>query len=178
MKRTMVLVSAFCLMFVFAASTSNADEFSKGQTVYVPATLLSLPSPSGGTQSFLTRVIIRNLDVNNHITLTSVAFYDSIGNLATLYLQGVPFSDFVSGSVTINPLSSDSFLVSPFMTAPLGEPFPSWVTDAGGGRPFFIVKWEANNKVVAPYIEGATIVLNNGIYNGFGYRKGVVLEEK
>jgi hypothetical protein len=178
MKKMTVLVPLVCFLSLFAATTSNAAELSKGQSVYVPATVLSLPSPGGGTQLFVTRVLIRNVDSNNPITLTSVAFYDSDGNLATLYLPGGPFSDFISGSESISPLSSDSFLVSPFITVPAGDPFPSWVTDAGGGRPFFIVKWEANGKVGAPYIEGATIVLNNGIYNGFGYRKGVVLEEK
>ena len=163
MKRTALVLSvAFCLIFlstsVFAGKATGNK--SLGQTVYVPASYNSHP-----VHDYYTRIAIRNIDPAGKITVTSVAFYDPDGNWV---------KEFLVADLDIDSWSSKTYAASPNTLNQLAR-YPR-----EGGRPFFIVKWEAEAKVIPPSIGGAILVWDFVDFKARGimHTSGKVIEEK
>ena len=158
MKKAVFFVSiALCLILLSTTAFAWGEiKRSKGQTVYVPAT-----STEVAGQLTYTRVIIRNIDPNNSITVNSVSFYDPNGGFV---------QEFLAEPVTVGPWKS----ISDFII--FGDPiYPS---DAG--RPFFVVEWQADNWVIPSSIVASQGVLVPGTFELRGWDKlqGIVIKEK
>ena len=111
-------------------------------------------------------MIVRNLDPDNDIILTSVVFHAP---------DGSPVYQYLTETVRIEPWSSISYKTG---YAYLGIPR----YDKEGGRPFFIVEWESDKKVIAPNIDAA---VSFSVPDGTGFKVlstgkeiGKVIEEK
>jgi len=135
MKKHLLLIPLFLLI---ALNTAHADEIlalSAGQTVYVPA--YSHIYIGNREKPFLLTVTlhVRNVDPKNSITLRSVDYYDSNGNLLKKYL---------SKPLTLRPLSSSRHVV------PRNE-------KQGGAGAGFIVSWTAEKAVNSPIVETVMI---------------------
>ena len=109
-------------------------EVVDGQTVYVP--VYSHIFSEGGQAYLLEATLsIRNSDPNQQITIESVRYYDTKGQLV---------EDFIEGSVALGPLETTSFLVEK--------------SDArGGSGANFIVVWNAVEPVYEPIIEAVMV---------------------
>ena len=132
MKKLVILI----VLFVAAAQgPARAESLSSGQTLYVPA--YSHITIGNRNKPFLLTVTVhvRNADPKNAITLTSVDYYDSNGNLIKRYLNR---------PVIIRPLSSSRHVV------PRDE-------RQGGSRAGFLVSWKADRKVNPPVVESVMI---------------------
>ena len=140
-----LIVLTMAMSWGVGASADNVARASHG-TVYVPASWQQLPftTPVGGVNQYIvSRLIIRNTDMNDSITLNSVRFHGPEGELV---------HEFVTDPITLSALSSTSFLAN---TGTLG--IPAYTTD--GGRPSFIVEWGAPTKVNMPIIENLQVVV-------------------
>ena len=119
---------------VFAFGTVTK---SRGQIVYASASYIT------GGVSTASRLVIRNLDPNNSITVNSVDFYDPDGVLVFSFPQAADGSTFPK---EIDPLASISVWAHPYVLVPEGVyPSPSSL-----GRHSFLVDWEADRVVNAP----------------------------
>jgi len=135
MKKHLLLIPLFLLI---ALNTAHADELlalSAGQTVYVPA--YSHIYIGNREKPFLLTVTlhVRNVDPKNSITLRSVDYYDSNGNLLKKYLSKL---------LTLRPLSSSRHVV------PRNE-------KQGGAGAGFMVSWTAEKAVNSPIVETVMI---------------------
>jgi hypothetical protein len=135
MKKHLFLIPLF---FLIALNTACADELSAlsvGQTVYVPA--YSHIYIGNREKPFLLTVTlhVRNVDPKNSITVRSVDYYDSNGNLLKKYLPK---------PLTLRPLSSSRHVV------PRNE-------KQGGAGAGFLVSWSAEKAVNPPIMETVMI---------------------
>ena len=160
-----LLMTSICFGFIFfysLAFAGGAIKKSKGQTLYVSTSYNcswdELNDTCAGPSSF-SRLIIRNVDPYNSITVTSIELIDPDGDIAHV------FQDFPQH---INRFSSISVLANNNTLAPL-LPWP-----LSGGRPFFLVKWEAAVKVIPPLM-GTTVVTPSGELLTL---KGIVIDEE
>ena len=146
-KRYGILLVLFsALLWSAGVSAKDVPRASKG-TVYVPASYQELFINSAVTQRIVSRLFIRNTDMDNSISVNSVRFYDPDGNYVWEY---------VIDSMILSPLASTSFAAnSSTLSVP---PYPQ-----DGGRPFFIVEWSASAKVNTPIIENARVFVQGGI---------------
>jgi hypothetical protein len=167
MKRTALILSvAFCLIFlstaVFAGKPTDSKSF--GQTVYVPAAYNDYPN----NQRVITRIVIRNIDPAEKITVTSVAFYDPYGNFVKEFLGNpvVPVDIEYWSSKTYAANSVTLSGVTPYLY--------------DEGRPCFIVKWEAEDKVIAPMINSGVAAWDTvtNRFMGLMTTSGKVIEEE
>ena len=146
-KRYLILlVLSFAVFCGSAALAKDVPKASQG-TVYVPASYQELFINSVVTQRIVSRLFIRNTDMDNSISVNSVRFYDPDGNFVR---------EFVIDSMTLSPLASTSFAANG-TTLPV-SPYPQ-----DGGRPFFIVEWSASAKVNTPIIENARVFVQGDI---------------
>ena len=146
-KRYGILLVLFsALLWSAGISAKDVPRASQG-TVYVPASYQELFINSAVTQRIVSRLFIRNTDMENSISVNSVRFYDPDGNFVR---------EFVIDSMTLSPLASTSFAANS-TTLPV-SPYPQ-----DGGRPFFIVEWSASAKVNTPIIENARVFVQGGI---------------
>jgi hypothetical protein len=136
----------------------------KAQTVYVPATFQFWPG-----QTSATRVVIRNIDPDATITLTSVAFYYN-GE------EGI-VKEFVVSPLGVAPWDSVSYHTK---AIDITEVPLYGVDDWNGRRPFFVVKWETQKKALPPIIEGCRFLNAPGglVASGWDITPGTVLWEK
>jgi hypothetical protein len=166
-KIAVVLTFAVAFCFVLGSVTvAFACVKCLGQTVYVPGTYNKISD----YEVTVTRIIIRNLDPNTPITLTSVNFYDPNGTLAWEYVDE-------EAPEVIQPMASFSYVASPMIPG-----FPDRYPREGG-RPYFIVKWEANERVLKPSCSAALLTyspLNEGseiwVNRSLGVGKGRIIE--
>ena len=146
-KRYGILLVLFsALLWSAGVSAKDVPRASKG-TVYVPASYQELFINSAVTQRIVSRLFIRNTDMDNSISVNSVRFYDPDGNFVWEY---------VIDSMILSPLASTSFAANS-STLPV-PPYPQ-----DGGRPFFIVEWSASAKVNTPIIENARVFVQGDI---------------
>ncbi len=146
-KRYGILLVLFsALLWSAGISAKDVPRASKG-TVYVPASYQELFINSAVTQRIVSRLFIRNTDMDNSISVNSVRFHDPDGNLVR---------EFVIDSITLSPLASTSFGAS-------GTTLPVLPYPQDGGRPFFIVEWSASAKVNTPIIENARVFVQGDI---------------
>jgi hypothetical protein len=133
---------------------------SCGQTVYVPGTAAEMQDAFT-----FTRAIFRNVDPDKAVTITSLAGYNNEGDF---------IEEFLEEPVPVEPWHSYSAIRM------IGSPYavPPYV-----GRPFFILEWEANGKVITPNITGQVIDWGGPDTNSPGIRNsvfvpGIVIEER
>ena len=147
-RHLFLLVLSFAVLCGSVALAKNVPKASQG-TVYVPASYQELFINSAVTQRIVSRLFIRNTDMDNSINVDSVRFHDPDGNFV---------KEFVIDSMSLSPLASTSFAANS-TTIPV-SPYPQ-----DGGRPFFIVEWSAPAKVNTPIIENARVFVQ-GDLNG------------
>lgn len=116
------------------SATSGTDETvaSTGSkhAVYVPV-YSHIYRGRGRPVLLATMLSIRNTDPKNPITITSVRYYDTSGNLLRAYLQK---------PMRLNPMASTEFLVENTDTA-------------GGSGANFVVDWAEQGEVSRPIVE-------------------------
>lgn len=136
---TSVLVLILAALIPCISLASEKVLLSKGQTVYVPA--YSHIYSGNREQAMLLTVTlsIRNVDLNNAITLNKVEYYETQGKLLRQYLDK---------PVTLKPLESTRYIV------PQKD-------EAGGSGANFIVVWEAKKEVNPPIVESVMIGTQN-----------------
>jgi hypothetical protein len=102
MEKSSLLILVTIFISVLLSATSFAEETVKkstGQTVYLPAMYNDFSSYDGKGKKVIdqigvTRIIVRNTDLNNDISLVSVKFYGPEGELVKEYLsenENIPF---------------------------------------------------------------------------------------
>jgi len=174
MKRTALILSVvFCLIFLSTAAFAGDQNVEKsfGQTVYVPAAWNN--SDYGDyTQTITTGLIIRNIDPHKQIKVNKVEFYGP----DLLFPDNSPlmYRDFLDGpGVEISSWRSISYRTFASGVDPFGQ---------GLDRPFFIVGWEANGRVIPPIITSSIGVINlddpYGYFRAFTIISGKVIKEK
>ena len=125
------------------AGTAGAEShiaLSGGQTVYVPIYSHIYSGLKGRPFSLAATLSIRNTDPQNPITLVSVKYFDSDGNLVKEYLDK---------PAELKPMASTRYIL------PEGD-------TTGGSGANFLVKWTSQKKVNPPLIEGVMIGTRSG----------------
>ncbi len=155
LKNRTYLIAAIWLAALLNPGQSAAEEIlSRGQLLYVPV-YWRLPSSARGDTLRLTVTLnIANTDQKNAIILKRVDYYGSAGNLAASYLQQ---------QETLRPMASDERIIK----------------DTIHGRDIrgsFLVEWESETPVSAPYVEA---IMGRGFDDSIGFTSQArVLEEK
>jgi hypothetical protein len=116
------------------SSLAHADEaimLSKGQTLYVPA-YSHIYAGNRELPLLLTVTLsIRNVDPQQSITLTSVEYYGTKGEMLKKYVEQ---------SVVLGPLESTRYIVP-------------YKDKAGGSGANFVVTWKSEKAVNIPIVE-------------------------
>jgi hypothetical protein len=172
MKKIMLILSvAFCLIFICTSSSFAFFFKSYGQTVYVGTGFLTWSSDGVNYYSW-SRIVIRNVDPDTPIRVKRVNFYgQNIPHPPTKPL--LPVKEFLSEDVNIAPWTSIAYKAN---QGTLGVPPYSPNND----RPFFIVEWEADERIIPPSI-GALIYISKVSLNDIidtKFIKGLVIERK
>jgi hypothetical protein len=162
MKKHKITRRVLSALFVLSlagimVSASQADSglaISAGQTVYVPIYSHIYSGLKGRPFNLAATLSIRNTDPKHPISLISVKFYDSEGELVKEYLNN-PFE--------LKAMASTRYILTEADTA-------------GGSGANFLVKWKSNTKVNPPLIEGVMIGTRSGQGISFVSR-GQVIEE-
>ncbi len=125
-----------------------------GQMVYVP--VYSHIYAKGGKPFLLeTTLSIRNSDPNEDITIASVGYYDTNGNL---------IKDYLDQPLLLKPLATVEFLVAQKEIE-------------GGSGANFIVEWISDTMVNKPVIEAVMVGIEGQISISF-VRTGVAIEKQ
>jgi hypothetical protein len=143
------------LVSSFAGADSGAGGYT-GQTVYVPAYSHVYVGEKGHSFNLAVTLIIRNTDLANPITVTSVEYHDSHGKLVKSFLEN-PRQVAALASV-------DFFLKESDVT--------------GGLAPTFVVRWKADKPVNEPIMESVMIGARSGQGISFVVRGQSVKEGK
>ena len=162
MKKLLVLI-AVCLGLTLITGSvlakpptdgdSNVDK-SMGQTLYLPLAHMDLSYDPAGDgqilfQYIFNRMLIRNTDPNNQLTVTSLEIYDPDGQLIT---------ELIDTPIVLGPLASTSYTI------------PSDIPRNDGtiaGRHCALVTWQADDYVVQPNIATAFVW---GVREGSGWK--------
>jgi hypothetical protein len=148
MKKKRKVQYLFCLFLaVMLASiltpTVRAAEDVKlttGQTVYVPIYSHIYIGLKGRPFDLAATLSVRNTDPKNSITITSVKYYDTDGNLIKEYLDA---------PIQLKALASARYIITE------GD-------KTGGSGANFIVKWKSTAAVNPPIIAGVMIGTRSG----------------
>jgi len=125
-----------------------------GQMVYVP--VYSHIYVKGGKPFLLEATLsVRNTDPNEDITIASVRYYDTNGNLIKAYLEN---------PMLLKPLATAEFLVAQKEIK-------------GGSGANFMVKWVSDTKVNQPVIEAVMIGIEGQTSISF-VRTGVAIDKQ
>lgn len=125
-----------------------------GQMVYVP--VYSHIYAKGGKPFLLEATLsVRNSDPTEDITIASVRYYDTNGNL---------IKDYLEKPMLLKPLATAEFLVAQKEIE-------------GGSGANFMVKWVSDTKVNEPVIEAVMIGIESQTSISF-VRAGIAIEEK
>jgi hypothetical protein len=124
------------IMGCLIAGPAEAEvKLSKGQTVYVPVYSHIYTGPKSHPMQLTSTLSIRNTDTDSPITILSVDYYDSKGNLVSQYL---------TENVSLKALASARYIVKEY-------------DKSGGSGANFIVKWSSKEKVTPPIVESIMI---------------------
>ena len=165
MKKVTFLLS-LALSLSMATGAFALCQQSIGQTIIVAASYNDISA--GQKEVAVCRLIVRNIDRQKSMTLTSACFYSP---------QGTQVKEFVTTAVTIGPLASVSYVV-------YGATLPGIpIYSKDGGRPSFIVKWQSTASMCAPIISVAHFIMRQYSATVWGQEAmasslGTVLEEK
>ena len=125
-----------------------------GQMVYVP--VYSHIYAKGGKPFLLEATLsVRNTDTNEDITIASVHYYDTNGNL---------IKDYLEKPMLLKTLATAEFLVAQKEIA-------------GGSGANFIVEWVSDTKVNQPVIEAVMIGIEGQTSISF-VRSGIAIEKQ
>lgn len=128
-------------------------EILVGQTVYVP--LYSHVYQGEGERLLLAGTLsIRNTDPEHNLTISSVRYYDTRGELVR---------DFLETPLTLSPMGSTDFLIKESDTS-------------GGSGANFLVEWVSDQPVGEPIIEAVMVGRKDGGAMAFA-RSGAVIKQ-
>ena len=150
MVLSIIVTLALLVMPAFPKDKDSDDgknqniQTSRGQTLYVPAIYVDFSYQGVLAQIGNSRLIIRNIDPETPITVLLADFYSPAGDLVHSYIEE---------PVTVEPFASITYAATPSALNNLA------LYDKDGGRPFFLVKWESNDKVCPPIIESARVFM-------------------
>jgi len=144
-------LSRLCLVVWIAGALAgpvhacDAPELSTGQTICVPA--YSHIYSANNEQPFLLTVTlsIRNVDLQNQITITKVDYYETQGKLLEEHLDT---------AIVLQPPGSLRYVI------PESD-------ESGGSGANFIVKWTADKRVNPPIVE--TIMIGTQMQQGVSF---------
>ena len=143
MKRPSLLTLFACIAgagISLHAQSAQDLGLSRGQTVYVSVYSNILTAPKGIPFSLEATLIIRNTDMTSGLTVTTVDFYDTEGQLVKKFFEQ---------PVSLRPLETKHIYL------PEKEA-------RGGLGANFIVRWSAEQEVNAPIIECLMIGTKSG----------------
>ena len=123
-----------------ASRAAEDGILTTGQTIYVPIYSRIYSGLKGRPFDLAATLSIRNTDPNNLITITSVKYYDTDGNLIKEYLDA---------PIQLKALASTKHIITE------GD-------KTGGSGANFIVKWKSNAAVNSPIIQGVMIGTRSG----------------
>ena len=155
--KQIVFVVFFFLLTSSFATPGHADSgisLSAGQTVYVPIYSHIYSGLKGSPFSLAATLSIRNTDPRHSITLVSIKFYDSAGNL---------IKEYIDKPAELKAMASTRFILTEGDTT-------------GGSGANFLVKWQSRTKINPPLIEGVMIGTRSGQGISFVSR-GQVIDE-
>ncbi len=126
---------SICLITPLSLHAEKIVELSNGQTIYAPA--YSHIYSGDREKPFLLTVTlsIRNIDPKHTITITTVDYYETQGDL---------LKNFLDKPVTLKPLESMRYVI------PQKD-------KTGGSGANFIVKWKSDKSVNPPIVESLMI---------------------
>ena len=125
-----------------------------GQMVYVP--VYSHIYAKGGKPFLLEATLsVRNSDPNKDMTIASVRYYDTNGNM---------IKDYLEKSMLLKPLATAEFLVAQKEIE-------------GGSGANFVVEWTSDTRVNQPVIEAVMIGIEGQTSISF-VRTGIAIEKK
>ena len=130
----LIALLLFLLPAVDTAATDLAEK-STGQTVYVPAYSHIYHGYKDAPLLLAVTLSIRNTDMANPITISTVDYYDTRGTL---------LRHFINAPVTLGPLGSERYIISQ-------------KDKSGGSGANFIVTWQAQAPINPPIIETVMI---------------------
>jgi len=166
MKRTvLILPVAISLIFMFSAicAADGGIQNCSEQTLIVGASYTKLSTLEGPEQFVWSSFTVRNVDPQHEINVVRVDFFDPEGN-------PVDVSFLPNGHVVIDSYESKTWVAS---RSTLFYPFyPNGVSEynSGDGRPFFIVKWVADKKVINPMIASTAVLVEPDIPSTIDYK--------
>jgi len=128
----LLLVLFFWTLPLIAGEKAGASD---GQTIYVPA--YSHIYIGDKAKPFLLTVTlsIRNIDMKNHIMITTVEYYETQGRLLKKYLDN---------PITLKPMESLRYVIPE-------------KDKSGGSGANFIVEWKSEKPVNPPIVEAIMI---------------------
>ena len=152
---TLLFSLATVALFSLPASAGRTLEISSGQKVYVPVYSHVYQGIKGKPYNLSALLSIRNVDVNDSITITAVKYYDDHGELMKNYF---------AQPVVIPPMGTKEVYL------------PERDTKGGSGANF-TVQWESGTKVSVPIIQA--VMIGTAATQGISFVcNGVVIEEK
>ena len=125
----------FLTLVTAGSSPLWAGQLSTGQALYVPAYSHIYIGHKSRAYKLSITLSIRNIDPKASLTLTTVDYHDTDGNLSKHFLQS---------PVVLGPMASTRYVV------PIQE-------NAGGSGANFVVRWQADHKINPPIVESVMI---------------------
>lgn len=144
MKRAMAFILFTVLLLPTAA---GAWRHGAARTVYVPSPACTY----GGGLTWVSRLQVRNMDPYLPFSLESVEFRGPDGSLV---------KSFLDEPVQVEPWSSLTFLASPWS---VGDPGEEVWFDIDGGRPFFLVRYDAGRLLNEPSVSATKLGIADGV---------------
>ncbi len=146
----------FTLIVLFPQYGGAEVPLSKGQTVYVPIYSHIYSGNKEMRLDLAATLSIRNTDPHHTISIITVDYYDSSGNLISKYIEQ---------PVTLNAMASTRYVVKES-------------DRSGGSGANFIVRWTADTSVSPPLIEAVMIGARGGQGISFTSRGQVISEDQ
>ncbi len=154
LSATLVYVTLTALLLICAGPAEPAIKRIGGQTVYVPAYSHIYQGDREAPFYLTITLSIRNTDPANPITLLSVQYFDTEGNL---------LRKFQEGELKLRPMGSIEYVVKES-------------DKKGGSGANFVVKWKAEAQVTEPIIE--SVMISTAMQQGISFSsRGQAIEE-
>lgn len=155
-KRSWILGVVIIGFLYGAASAETVVARSKGQTLFVPV-YSHIYSGDNERPSYLSATLsIRNPNADGPISIITVDYYDSRGQLVKRYLDQ---------PARLGPMSSTRYVIAES-------------DKAGGSGASFIVKWSAPQTVLSPVVESVMISTRSQLGISFTSVARVIEEAK
>jgi Protein of unknown function (DUF3124) len=155
-KKTAVSLAVLGLFvaIVFPGTVRSDVKLSKGQTIYVAAYSHIYHGDHEQPFNLTITLSVRNTDMENQITLSSIDYYDTDGKFIKKYMDN---------EVKLAPLASTRYVVKES-------------DKSGGSGANFMVTWKSEKKVTPPIVE--TIMISTSTQQGISFSsRGVVIKE-